>query len=112
MSFERTECILHKISPGSFPIRKQPTRGHLHLRERPKKQPDVLFEEALNYLKEGGFRLTKPREVIVRAAIAFAETFSCRRSLGQGASTGSRDFVGDDLSHAADAARQSLDSRG
>jgi len=74
MSFERTECILHKISPGSFPIRKQ-TRGHLHLRERPKKQPDVLFEEALNYLKEGGFRLTKPREVIVRAAIAFAEPF-------------------------------------
>jgi Fur family ferric uptake transcriptional regulator len=47
----------------------------LHLRERPKKQPDVLFEEALNYLKEGGFRLTKPREVIVRAAIAFAEPF-------------------------------------
>jgi len=75
MSFERTECILHKISPGSFPIRKQQTRGHLHLRERPKKQPDVLFEEALNYLKEGGFRLTKPREVIVRAAIAFAEPF-------------------------------------
>jgi len=75
MSFERTECILHKISPGSFPIRKQQTRGYLHLRERPKKQPDVLFEEALNYLKEGGFRLTKPREVIVRAAIAFAEPF-------------------------------------
>jgi len=75
MSFERTECILHKISPGSFPIRKQQTRGHLHLRERPKKQPDVLFEEALNYLKEGGFRLTKPREVIVRAAIAFVEPF-------------------------------------
>jgi Fur family ferric uptake transcriptional regulator len=75
MSFERTECILHKISPRSFPIRKPQTRGHLHLRERPKKQPDVLFEEALNYLKEGGFRLTKPREVIVRAAIAFVEPF-------------------------------------
>lgn len=75
MSFERTECILHKISPGSFPIRKQPTRGHLLVRERLKKQPDVLFEEALKYLKEGGFRLTKPREVIVRAAVAFAEPF-------------------------------------
>ena len=75
MSFERTECILHKISPGSFPLRKQPTKGHLLVRERAKKQPDVLFEEALNYLKEGGFRLTKPREVIVRAAVSFAETF-------------------------------------
>jgi Fur family ferric uptake transcriptional regulator len=45
------------------------------LRERSRKQPDVLFEEALNYLKEGGFRLTKPREIIVRAAVAFAEPF-------------------------------------
>jgi Fur family ferric uptake transcriptional regulator len=75
MSFERTECILHKISPGSFPRRKQQTWGHSHLRERPKKQPDVLFEEALNYLKAGGFRLTKPREIIVRAAISFSEPF-------------------------------------
>jgi len=75
MSFERTECILHKISPGSFPIRKQPTKGPALVRERPKKQPDVLFEEALNYLKTGGFRLTKPREVIVRAAVAFVEPF-------------------------------------
>ncbi len=75
MRFERTECILHKISPGSFPIRKQPSNGHVLVRERAKKQPDVLFEEALNYLKAGGFRLTKPREVIVRAAVAFAEPF-------------------------------------
>jgi Fur family transcriptional regulator, ferric uptake regulator len=75
MSFERTECILHKISPGSFPHRKQQTRGHSHLRERPKKQPDVLFEEALSYLKAGGFRLTKPREIIVRAAVSFSEPF-------------------------------------
>jgi Fur family transcriptional regulator, ferric uptake regulator len=43
--------------------------------ERPKKQPDVLFGEALSYLKAGGFRLTKPREVIVRAAVAFTEPF-------------------------------------
>ena len=75
MRFERTECILHKISPGSFPIRKQPSNGQVLVRERAKKQPDVLFEEALNYLKAGGFRLTKPREVIVRAAVAFAEPF-------------------------------------
>jgi Fur family ferric uptake transcriptional regulator len=75
MRFERTECILHKISPGSFPIRKQPAKGHVLMRERVKKQPDVLFEEALNYLKAGGFRLTKPREVIVRAAVAFAKPF-------------------------------------
>src|SRR6202047_1064075 len=75
MSFERTECILHKISPGSFPIRKQQTTRHLLVRERPKKQPDVLFEEALSYLKAGGFRLTKPRELIVRAAVSFAGPF-------------------------------------
>jgi Fur family transcriptional regulator, ferric uptake regulator len=75
MSFERTECILHKISPGSFPIRRQPTKVNVLVRERPKKQPDVLFDEALSYLKAGGFRLTKPREVIVRAAIAFTEPF-------------------------------------
>jgi Fur family transcriptional regulator, ferric uptake regulator len=75
MSFERTECILHKISPGSFPMRKPQAKGHLQVKERSKKQPDVLFEEALNYLKEGGFRLTKPREMIVRAAVSFAEPF-------------------------------------
>jgi Fur family ferric uptake transcriptional regulator len=75
MSFERTECILHKISPGSFPIRKQPSHGLVKLRERPKKQPDALFQEALNYLKEGGFRVTKPREVIVRAAVSFTDPF-------------------------------------
>ena len=75
MSFERTQCILHQISPGSFPIRKQPAKGNLLVRERPKKQPDVLFEEALSYLKAGGFRLTKPRELIVRAAVAFAGPF-------------------------------------
>jgi Fur family transcriptional regulator, ferric uptake regulator len=75
MSFERTQCILHKISPGSFPIRKQPSKGNVLVRERPKKQPDVLFDEALSYLKAGGFRLTKPREVIVRAAVAFTEPF-------------------------------------
>ena len=78
MSFERTECILHKISPGSFLIRKQPSHGLLKLRERPKKQPDALFQEALNYLKEGGFRVTKPREVIVRAAVSFTDPFMLR----------------------------------
>jgi Fur family ferric uptake transcriptional regulator len=75
MGFERTECMLHKISPGSFPSRKPRLEEDVILRERSRKQPDVLFEEALNYLKEGGFRLTKPREIIVRAAIAFAEPF-------------------------------------
>ena len=47
----------------------------MKLRERPKKQPDALFQEALNYLKEGGFRVTKPREVIVRAAVSFTDPF-------------------------------------
>jgi Fur family transcriptional regulator, ferric uptake regulator len=83
MRFERTECILHKISPGSFPVRKQPAKGQVLVRERAKKQPDVLFKEALNYLKEGGFRLTKPREVIVRAAVSFAETFNAENLLAK-----------------------------
>src|ERR1700744_1854002 len=83
MSFERTQCILHKISPGSFPIRKQPTKGNGLVRERPKKQPDVLFNEALSYLKAGGFRLTKPREVIVRAAGAFIEPFQAEDLLAK-----------------------------
>jgi Fur family ferric uptake transcriptional regulator len=83
MSFERTQCILHKISPGSFPIRKQPTKGNGLVGERPKKQPDVLFDEALSYLKAGGFRLTKPREVIVRAAVAFTEPFNAEDLLAR-----------------------------
>ncbi|MBV8143061.1 MAG: transcriptional repressor [Verrucomicrobia bacterium] len=48
-----------------------------------KKQPDVLFDEALNYLKTGGFRLTKPRGVIVRAAVSFAEPFHAEDLLGK-----------------------------
>ncbi|HEY2123411.1 MAG TPA: Fur family transcriptional regulator [Chthoniobacterales bacterium] len=48
-----------------------------------KKQPDVLFKEALNYLREGGFRLTKPREVIVRAAVSFTEPFHAEALLAK-----------------------------
>jgi Fur family transcriptional regulator, ferric uptake regulator len=83
MRFERTECILHKISPGSFPIRKEQAKGHIFVRERPKKQPDVLFEEALLFLKEGGFRLTKPREVIVRAAVSSVKPFHAEHLLAK-----------------------------
>jgi len=74
MSFERTECILHQISPWSFASRKQPDGVGL-VAEKRAKQPDALFQEALNYLKAGGFRVTKPREVIVRAAVAFTDPF-------------------------------------
>ena len=83
MSFERTECILHKISPRSFPALKKRPIGIYGVRERAKKQPDVLFKEALNYLREGGFRLTKPREVIVRAAVSFTEPFHAEALLGK-----------------------------
>jgi len=83
MSFERTECILHKISPRSFPALKKRPIGIHGVRERAKKQPDVLFKEALNYLREGGFRLTKPREVIVRAAVSFTEPFHAEALLGK-----------------------------
>jgi Fe2+ or Zn2+ uptake regulation protein len=43
---------------------------------RTPKHPDALFQEALVYLRESGFRVTKPREVIVRAAISFSEPFN------------------------------------
>jgi len=83
MSFERTECILHKISPRSFPALKMRPHGSPVVTERAKKQPDVLFKEALNYLREGGFRLTKPREVIVRAAVSFTEPFHAESLLAK-----------------------------
>jgi Fur family transcriptional regulator, ferric uptake regulator len=83
MSFERTECILHKISPRSFPPLKKRSDGLPAVKERTKKQPDVLLKEALNYLREGGFRLTKPREVIVRAAVSFAEPFHAEALLAK-----------------------------
>jgi Fur family transcriptional regulator, ferric uptake regulator len=74
MAFERTECILHQISPWSFASRKQPDGAQL-VAEKRTKDPDALFHESVNYLKAGGFRVTKPREVIVRAAISFADPF-------------------------------------
>jgi Fur family transcriptional regulator, ferric uptake regulator len=63
---------MHRIAPWTFPntIGKRPERT-----ERLKKQPDDLFHEALAYLRESGFRVTKPREVIVRAAISFEGPF-------------------------------------
>jgi Fur family ferric uptake transcriptional regulator len=80
MSFERTECILHKISPWSFATRKQP---ELPARKGSNVLPDTLLQEALNYLKAGGFRVTKPREVIVRAAISFGDPFNAEDLLGK-----------------------------
>jgi Fur family ferric uptake transcriptional regulator len=74
MPFERTECILHQISPWSFASRKQSDGAEL-VAEKRNKDPDALFQEALRYLKAGGFRVTKPREVIVRAAFSFADPF-------------------------------------
>jgi Fur family transcriptional regulator, ferric uptake regulator len=82
MSFERTECILHQISPWSFASRKQPDGTEL-VAEKCSKQPDALFQEALSYLKAGGFRVTKPREVIVRAAIEFTEPFHAETLLAK-----------------------------
>jgi Fur family ferric uptake transcriptional regulator len=53
------------------------------VKDYPKKQPDVLFKEALNYLRDRGFRLTKPREVIVRAAVSFVEPFHAEALLAK-----------------------------
>ena len=75
MPFERTQCIMHQIAPRTLPAQRQGAPGFVAFREKFNKNPDSLFQEALTYLKEGGFRVTKPREVIVRAAISFTEPF-------------------------------------
>ena len=75
MRFERTECILHKIAPKSFAARKRPGELPDRAGERPNHGVDNLIHDALEYLRAGGFRVTKPREVIVRAAISFSEPF-------------------------------------
>jgi Fur family transcriptional regulator, ferric uptake regulator len=76
MTFERTECAMHRLSPGVFPVRRPAGPVALSGSARAPKQPDALFQEALLYLRESGFRVTKPREVIVRAAISFSEPFN------------------------------------
>ena len=76
MTFERTECAMHQLSPGVFPVRRPSPPVMLGGSARTPKNPDALFQEALVYLRESGFRVTKPREVIVRAAISFSEPFN------------------------------------
>src|SRR6202023_543938 len=76
MTFERTECAMHRLSPGVFPVRRPGPPVPLGGSARTPKHPDALFQEALVYLRESGFRVTKPREVIVRAAISFSEPFN------------------------------------
>src|SRR4030088_914183 len=76
MTFERTECAMHRLSPGDFPVRRPGPPVPLGGSARTPKHPDALFQEALVYLRESGFRVTKPREVIVRAAISFSEQFN------------------------------------
>ena len=75
MAFERTQCIMHQISPRTLPAQRHLAPKVIAVRDKFKKHPDALFQEALNYLRGGGFRVTKPREVIVRAAISFTEPF-------------------------------------
>lgn len=75
MSFERTECAMHRLSPGVFPVRRSSVSEQICGAGRTQKHPDALFQEALAYLRGSGFRVTKPREVIVRAAISFVEPF-------------------------------------
>ena len=76
MTFERTECAMHRLSPGVFPVRRPGSPVPLGGSPRTPKHPEALFQEALVYLRESGFRVTKPREVIVRAAISFSEPFN------------------------------------
>lgn len=75
MRFERTECILHQIAPRSFASRKHSRQLNPGSAERANRMADALIDDALEYLRVGGFRVTKPREVIVRAAISFCEPF-------------------------------------
>jgi Fur family ferric uptake transcriptional regulator len=81
MTFERTECAMHRLSPGVFPVLRSGTREQLTGSPRAQKHPDALFQEALAYLRGSGFRVTKPREVIVRAAISFSEPFNAEELL-------------------------------
>ncbi len=67
--------MLHKLSPKSFVPQRIAGSAGFRPQERAKKQPDALFQEAVNYLKSEGFRVTKPREVIVRAATSFTKPF-------------------------------------
>jgi len=83
MTFERTDCALHRLAPQAIPGRQLigPTRPQFW--ERTKKHPDALFQEALTFLRQGGFRVTKPREVIVKAAIGFTEPFHAEALLAR-----------------------------
>src|SRR5258707_13525707 len=76
MTFERTECAMHRLSPGVFPVSRPGPPVMLSGSARTPKNPDALFQEALVYLRESGFRVTKHREVIVRTAISFSEPFN------------------------------------
>ncbi len=78
MAFERTECILNRLAP-----RTTVTRPPAVPPPRAGKHPEALLAEALNFLREGGYRLTKPREVIVRAAITFSEPFHAEALLAK-----------------------------
>jgi Fur family ferric uptake transcriptional regulator len=66
---------MHQIAPRALPMQRSLAPGAVAFKERLNKHPDALFQEALTYLREGGFRVTKPREVIVRAAVSFTEPF-------------------------------------
>lgn len=81
MTFERTECAMHRLSPGVFPVQRPTSHLSLGGTARAPKHPDALFQEALVYLRGSGFRVTKPREVIVRAAISLAEPFNAEELL-------------------------------
>ncbi len=83
MTFERTECALHQISPRSFAAKRQPAHVSALVPQAKNKLPDDLFSEALEYLRASGFRVTKPREVIVRAAIAFDAPFNAEDLLAK-----------------------------
>jgi Fur family ferric uptake transcriptional regulator len=75
MAFERTECALHQISPWSFAAQRKPAHLNALQPQANSKLPDNLFTGALEYLRAGGFRVTKPREAILRAAISFDVPF-------------------------------------
>ncbi len=83
MAFERTECALHQISPWSFAAKRRPAHVGALVHQKTTKLPDDLFCEALEYLRASGFRVTKPREVIVRAAIAFDAPFNAEDLLAK-----------------------------
>jgi Fur family ferric uptake transcriptional regulator len=76
VAFERAQCALHQLAPRSFSAKRRPSTQAALAPGLVQKLPDDLVSEAVGYLRASGFRVTKPREVIVRAAVSLSSPFN------------------------------------